>query len=163
MLSLHSAITKVFIDSLPCSVHGASYPDTAPKKMDNFYGFLEQRMTRGAIPTHSSSTQISVRKPGPDITEVYDSSGCSFLVKLFCSGKHKHGHTLPATEELMCGGVSHADVHTRATAPSQTFNLPAPHALILASGMRLDLNFRIILEFPEEIEFLSFGQHSIET
>lgn len=50
-------------------MHCARCWDTASNKKDNFPGLLEQRVAGGSVPVHSSSTQISDGKPGPDITE----------------------------------------------------------------------------------------------
>lgn len=101
--ALFSASTQsfVFIGSLPCSVHWTRYQNIAANKMDSLHGLLEHRMARGAIPTHSSSNQISVRQPGSDVAESFMTHQAVHSWWSFSAMESTNMATPPSIEELM--------------------------------------------------------------
>lgn len=159
MLSLHSVITNMFIGSLSCRVHRARYQNIAANKMDSLHGLLENRMARGAISTHSSSNQVTVRQPGSDAAESFMTHQAVHSWWSF-SGRESPNMATPFLHRgvNVVRGVSCRWRNTLI----QKFNLPAPCALVLAPALRLDQDSRIILQFPEEIEFTSWGQCYLE-
>lgn len=117
--------------------------------MDSLHGLLEQMMARGAVPTHSSSNQISVRQPGSDAAESFMTHQAIHSWWSFSAMES----TNMATPFLHRGVnvVRGFSCRWRDTL-SQKFNLPAPCALVLAPALRLDQFPKVTLQFPKDTD-----------